>query len=249
MIRKNVKALETDRGRKLAFTMLIDRMLKVGDGFEAKTEGYVPFTPLNIAYRHLDKRVKTILDLGCGKGDPMLFINRHGKYRTVGMDIFPAYLDICREKGSHNELIQQDIREVSFPQGSFDAVLALRVLEHLSETEGLQLLARLEEIARYQVILITPIEDFEQSSYDNNKFQEHRSRWTLNKFKQIGYKTYPNGLKGIQKDSAHITRRQKLVAGMGHILWVISGPVVMIFPGLAANVVAVKNIGPLDKAG
>ena len=49
---------------------------------------YVPFSALNTVWRKLDKSSKTILDVGCGKGEPMAFINRHGKFKVVGIDIF-----------------------------------------------------------------------------------------------------------------------------------------------------------------
>lgn len=234
-------------GSKPVFMRLVDTILRVGDNFEAKAEGYIPFTPLNIAYTHLDKRVRTILDLGCGKGGPMRFINRHQKYYSVGVDIFPAYLDICKERGSHDELVQQDIRELNLPPKSFDAVLALRVLEHLTQVEGMKLLTKLETIAHYQIILITPIESFKQSTCDDNECQEHKSNWSPAQLKDLGYKVYPNGLRGIQKDTAHITRFEKIIAGMGHVLWVLGGPIVMLFPSLAANMVAVKNIEEADK--
>ena len=217
-------------------------MLNIFDNFEAKTEGYLPFTPINIAYRHLDKKAKTILDLGCGKGDPMLFINRRKTFQTVGVDIFTDYLKMCHKKHSHDEFVQSDIRELSFPKKSFDIALALRVLEHLTKDEGSQLLQDLETIARSQVIIITPIEQFKQSTYDHNIFQEHKYIWSPVELKSRGYKVYLNGIKGIQKDSATITRFEKTVAGFGHVLWVLAGPVVLIFPSIAANVVAVKNV-------
>jgi ubiquinone/menaquinone biosynthesis C-methylase UbiE len=234
-------------GSRSVIIKLIDRVLKWGDNLEAKAEGYLPFTPLNIAYKYLDKRVQTILDIGCGKGDPMLFINRHRKFYVVGVDVFSPYLDMCKRRGSHDELVQGDIRELTFAGKSFDAVLALRVLEHLTQEEGQELLGKMESIGRYQVILITPVEEFKQSKYDENEFQEHKSVWKPNQLKKMGYKVYLNGLKGIQKDSAHITRFQKIIAGFGHILWVLAGPVVVLFPSLGANMVAVKNLKELKR--
>ena len=43
-----------------------------------RLHGYVPFTNWNLVWRHLDKKAKSILDVGSGKGKPMRFLNRHG---------------------------------------------------------------------------------------------------------------------------------------------------------------------------
>ena len=66
-----------------------NRLLRLVDTFEAKAQGYIPFTPLNVACWKLDKDARTILDLGCGVGEPMEFINRKRNYRAIGIDIFP----------------------------------------------------------------------------------------------------------------------------------------------------------------
>lgn len=214
---------------------------KVGK-LEARLEGYLPFTPVNIVYRHLDKKAKNILDLGCGKGDPMVFINRDKQFQTVGVDIFPEYLNICRQKHSHNELIYSDILELEIPHKSYDIVLGLRVLEHFTVVEGAYLLGKMEAIARKQVIIITPVEQFKQSSFDNNRFQEHKYIWSPAELRFRGYKLYLNGLKGFQHDSAVETRFQKIFAFGGLLLWVIMGWLPLVFPSVAANMVAVKDL-------
>jgi hypothetical protein len=37
---------------------------------------WIPFTSLNAVWRHIDPGSETILDVGCGKGEPFRFINR-----------------------------------------------------------------------------------------------------------------------------------------------------------------------------
>ena len=45
-----------------------------------KLRPYIPFSALNTVWRKLDKSSRTILDVGCGKGEPMAFINRQGRH-------------------------------------------------------------------------------------------------------------------------------------------------------------------------
>lgn len=42
-------------------------------------------------WRRLDKESKSILDVGCGKGRPMAFLNRRHRFFAVGIDIFAAF--------------------------------------------------------------------------------------------------------------------------------------------------------------
>ena len=221
---------------------LVDKALELAGRFEQVAEGYVPFTPLNLLYLNLDKGVGSILDLGTGKGHPMKFINRRKRYYTVGVDIFSPYLQECRRKGSHGEYILCDVRGLPFRRKSFDTVLCLRVLEHLTADEGERLLAEMEVIARRQVAIITPAYDFDQSPYDDNPYQEHRFIWSLAQLRARGYKVWPNGLRHVQFDTARMGYLQKLLASFSHLLWVISGPLVLLFPALSGCLVAVKNV-------
>ena len=212
------------------------------DELELKLEGYVPFTPVNIVSRHLNKDARDILDLGCGKGDPMLFLNKERKYYVMGAEIFPEYIKICEKKMSHDVVIEYDLKELEHFAMKFDVVLGLRILEHFTKEDGIKILDNMERIANKQVIITTPIEQFRQSAYDDNKFQEHKYIWSPEELKARGYRIYLNGIKGFQFDSATITKRQKIVSYFGHVLWSISGFIVFFIPSMAANMVAVKDL-------
>lgn len=74
---------------------------------------YIPFTALNAVVRNLDKNADSILDVGCGKGIPMKFINRKKKYFTVGMDIFEPYIYKCKSQGIHQKDL--DVNGLLYP--------------------------------------------------------------------------------------------------------------------------------------
>jgi ubiquinone/menaquinone biosynthesis C-methylase UbiE len=166
----------------------------------------------------MDKRVATILDVGCGRGWPMQFINRKRKYLTVGADIFAPFLLQCKELGIYDGLVWCDIRKLPFKQRSFDVVLCLRVLEHLKVDEAERLLVQMEEIARKQVVIITPLGEHRQSEEKQRyPYYVHRSTWVPIQLEKLGYRVWANGVRNLQGETGILAR---LPGFFGH--WGIS---------------------------
>ena len=69
----------------------------------------------------------SVLDLGCGYDSP---IQHCDVTFSVGVDLFDPYLQESKKKAIHNEYIKADIRKVEFELESFDAIIAIEVLEH-----------------------------------------------------------------------------------------------------------------------
>jgi SAM-dependent methyltransferase len=75
-----------------------------------------------------------VLDLGCGNGVPALReIAR--LHNAVGVDISKAQIDLARAYVPEADLVQSDVTALDFPPASFDAVVALYLLDHLPRTE------------------------------------------------------------------------------------------------------------------
>lgn len=71
-----------------------------------------------------------ILEIGCGAGiEPSPTFARAG--RLTGVDISRAQIEQARRALPDAELLHADITNVTFPAGSFDAVVALYVLTHI----------------------------------------------------------------------------------------------------------------------
>jgi 2-polyprenyl-6-hydroxyphenyl methylase/3-demethylubiquinone-9 3-methyltransferase len=84
---------------------------------------------------------KRILDLGCGKGRFARHL-RHAGAEVIGLDASAAMLQHAR--GLHR--VRSTARCLPFAAGSFDAVIAVEVLEHVAEVSRV-----LEEIGRVLV--------------------------------------------------------------------------------------------------
>jgi ubiquinone/menaquinone biosynthesis C-methylase UbiE len=82
-----------------------------------------------------------VLELGCGAGiEPTPTFARNG--RLTGIDISRAQIERARKTLPDAELIHGDFTAVTFPPGSFDAVVALFTLTHVPAAELPALLGR-----------------------------------------------------------------------------------------------------------
>ena len=80
---------------------------------------------------------QSVLDVGCGGGDAYSFCHEADLY-SVGIDIDPRQLQRARAADLYNELVQGDVRTLGnlFAPKSFDAVLALDLIEHVPRAAG-----------------------------------------------------------------------------------------------------------------
>jgi len=83
--------------------------------------------------RFLSRRAPDILDAGCCDGAVLEALRQAlPAGRAVGVDNEPEFLAACRPEGV--ELLQMDIEKgLEFAPGTFDAVTATSVIEHLSD--------------------------------------------------------------------------------------------------------------------
>ena len=147
---------------------------------------------------------ESLLDVGCGVNSPIQCFNPRLKY-TVGLDAFPAAIEKSRALGIHDEYQLMDALDISehFAHRSFECVLAADILEHLTEQEGLHLIAQMEAIARSKVIICTPNGFLAQRDHSGNPLQRHLSGWTVKKMESLGYRVIGiHGLKWLRGEEA-----------------------------------------------
>jgi SAM-dependent methyltransferase len=221
---------------------MLDELLNKIDRFTAQARPWVPFTILNTVRRSLAGPAMSILDIGCGKAEPMRFLNRRKEFRVVGVDIFEPYLQICRESGLYDDLVRADIRQLPFKPRSFDIVLCLEALEHLEKEEGGALLRAMEEIARKQVLFSTPVGKFRQVPYDRNPNQAHKYIWAPVDIKKFGYKVRGAGIRGFGGKSGPQSPFPKMLRLGVILIWILVSPLTYVFPGLAGGMVGSKNL-------
>jgi len=208
-----------------------------------KVRGYIPFSNWWILGRKINRSANSILDLGCGVGSPMLFINRDKQFYTVGIDGYSQSIEQCKKDKTHTVLLCTDIRKIPHKENTFDIVMCLQVLEHLNKQDGELLLKNMEKIAKKQVIISTDINEFVQGAYDGNELQVHKYIWNVDKLQEHGFTVYGLSLKGFGGDTGY-TRKlyafPRWVVAM--IIQVIVGAFVYRHPKHAGAVVCIKNL-------
>jgi len=135
-----------------------------------------------------------VLDLGCGPSSPLQYC-KSVKY-SVGVEAFGPYLEESEKRKIHTEYLGRKIEEVDFPEKSFDAVILIEVLEHLSEEVGYTMLKKADKWAKKKVIVSTPNGFLSQRERDGNPLQKHLSGWDKKNLEKLGFKC--QGLAGLK---------------------------------------------------
>lgn len=161
---------------------------------------------------------KTILDIGCGDSSPLRLLSK--EYDKTGIDGHKQSLELSKKRGIHNQYIQLDVRKLStkIKPKSYDAVIALDIIEHLPKKEGYLFLKSLERIARKVVILNTP-NGFVEQHNENNNLQEHLSGWSVDNFRAKGYQVLGMyGLKSLRGEGGNLKLKPTFIWGIISIL-------------------------------
>jgi SAM-dependent methyltransferase len=185
---------------------------------------------------------ESVLDVGCGDRSPL------ARFRgriplMVGVDAHAPSLERSRALGIHDRYEQCDVTEIAarFPPRSFDAVVALDVIEHLEKPQGLRLLDALETVARKRVIVFTPNRFLPQGEREGNPWQVHRSGWTVEDFAARGYRVLGvNGWKPLRGALAMPRLRPR---SLGARLSALTQPWVTHRPRHAFQLLAVRDLG------
>lgn len=180
---------------------------------------------------------KSVLDLGCGSNSSIQFCDIPF---SVGVELFEPYIKESKKKRIHNQYIKADIRHVEFKSKSFDAVLCVEVLEHLTKQDGHKLIKRIENWTRNKIIITTPNGYLWQDGYDNNILQEHKSGWMVEDLEKIGFKVYGmNGWKNLKGYKGLIKYKPTI---FWYIISEITQKITYRHPKLAFQLFAVKQI-------
>ena len=106
---------------------------------------------------HPDGQKIRILDLGCGNGSFSNLLTKLG-YEVVGIEESAAGIEIAQQNYPNCHFRQGSIYELSDPdlQHSFDAVISVEVIEHLSNPKALVTAAKYCLKPEGKFILTTP---------------------------------------------------------------------------------------------
>lgn len=182
------------------------------------------------------KNCESVLDLGCGYNSPIQYCKIPF---SVGVELHEQYLKTSISKKIHSKYIKADIRKVNFDESSFDAVVAIEVIEHFSKKDGLILIEKMKKWSRKRIIITTPNGFIFQEGYHNNPLQKHKSGWSVKELRELGFIVYGiNGWKRLRGHRGEIKYYPKL-------FWTIISDITQkftyYFPELSFQLIAIKE--------
>lgn len=122
-----------------------------------------------------------ILDIGCGTGFNIQYLQTHGYEQVTGLDFSPEALSFCRSRHL-NSLSCSDGTRPPFSDNSFEVILALDLIEHLADDiQALQELARLLKPGG-ALVIFTPAFNFLWGLQD--EVSHHYRRYTAGELRQ-----------------------------------------------------------------
>ncbi len=184
--------------------------------------------------------VKSLLDVGCGSNSPLAKVPK-GFY-SVGVDAFGPSIEKSKKLGIHNAYKKGNVLAIDklFKKNQFDAVVALDLIEHLEKKQGYELIKKMSSVAKKKIIIMTPNGFYKQDPYDGNKWQIHRSGWTVDDFVKLGFTVRGiRGLKWLRGEYATLKWKPWIFWG---VVSVLTEPFTYFIPRLAHQLFAVKEI-------
>jgi len=194
-------------------------------------------------YKTLERSLsdcRDVLDVGCGAHSPLGKIKK--TFRSEGVDIFRQSVAESKKERNHDTYKIGDIRHIGqfYRPKSFDAVIAIDVIEHLTKKVAMQLITDMEKIARKKVILLTPNGFYHQDAYDNNPYQVHKSGWSTKELRDLGYRIRGvRGLKYVRGEYASIKYKPWIFWG---VVAFVSEPLLSSMPGISYDLFAFKDL-------
>jgi len=128
-----------------------DRMKSAYDtiavGFARQNEALPPALE-SLAHRVLELAGAgpRILDVGCGSGRDMTWLEAQGATVT-GVDLSPGMLAEAKTR-VHGTLLEMDMRSLDFPDGSFDVVWSIASLLHIPKIEAQGVIGEFHRVLR-----------------------------------------------------------------------------------------------------
>ncbi|MDD5638907.1 MAG: methyltransferase domain-containing protein [Candidatus Pacebacteria bacterium] len=196
-----------------------------------------------IYFKKLERQLKgmeSVLDLGCGKNSPLRNIKKD--FYSIGIDLSKEDIKKSKKLKIHNEYRLMNVLDIDkfFPEKSFDVIIALDLIEHLSKKEGRLLIQKMEKLARKKVIIFTPNGFVKQEATTNNPFQKHKSGWDCSEMKQLGYTCIGmNGIKFIPRERGNIILKPKI---FWKIIADVSQKITYYIPSLSFQLFCIKNL-------
>lgn len=152
-----------------------------------------PQTKPSLHNNHLAQRINIhygqyVLDIGCGAGDWLSAVSRHGAF-TVGLDISSKAIATCKANLPQGYFLEGCAENLPFRENTFDVVTCLGSLEHFIDPG--QALREIARVAKENavILLLVPNAGFLTSRFGffsgTNQLQIKEEVLSLNEWKSM----------------------------------------------------------------
>jgi len=110
---------------------------------------------------HADFKIKKVLDIGCGDGKYLLFLQKFG-FQVTGLDSSPTAISMARTASKNSgDFIVADMFEYLYPPNTYDLVISHAALHHGLKTKVISLLVKIHDtlLTGGSIFLSLPNED------------------------------------------------------------------------------------------
>ena len=103
------------------------------------------------------QNLKNILDVGCGTGKLVHYLNNH-KLNAIGCDNSQLAVSLARKINKKGTIVESSASKLKFKDQSFDLVTAISIIEHLNTKEAKQFLKESARVLKKNgfIFLVTP---------------------------------------------------------------------------------------------
>jgi len=161
----------------------IDYRDVVRDGYDACALRYAEERQKepNREIEHITRAVSaggTILEVGCGPGIPNAkYLSEN--YEVTGVDLSASMIRLAEANAPRADFIEGDITQVSFPDDSFDGIVAFYSLFHVPRSDHSELFRRFARWLRPGgAILVTVAEKDDGPGYTEDDFFDVTMYWS-----------------------------------------------------------------------
>lgn len=136
------------------------------------------------AFRKYLSKTGNILEAGCGTGRWVFYLRDLG-YHITGIDLAADALRIAHEYDAQAPIHSDDILHTKYPDGSFNAVISLGVVEHFEEGPQAAFREAYRLLSNDGYFLVTvPLQNFNRRAITNS--MKEFKRW-MNRRKGVRY--------------------------------------------------------------
>lgn len=147
----------------------------------------------------LDPTKTRILDVGCGTGANILFLQRYGT--VTGLDLSPEALRFCAQRGITN-VLQGSATALPFDNNSFDLATSFDVIYHMAIEDDLVALKEMHRVLVPNGFILVRVPAYDSLRGNHDIAVHTRHRYTAGelgmKLSSVGFKierlTYTNTL-------------------------------------------------------